>query len=140
MLTTGPSGKNLSAKSLPAVLKEAFFTLYCQNHLWGSLGVILFRLPRTLGSQTLVREIYNLEPQGYFYSLKIINSHGKANGFFGFCFVFLSSCHERTNSGFYLLFSPSNKTTKETTLKVIFIASVFSEIQGVFKEQKRSDI
>lgn len=40
---------------------------------------------------------------------------------------------------FALLF-PSNKTAKETTLKVIFIASVFSEIQGVFREHKRSDL
>ena len=60
--------------------------------------------------------------------------------FLVFVLFFWAVAIERTNSGFYLLFSPSNKTTKETTLKVIFIASVFSEIQGVFKEQKRSDI
>ena len=31
---------------------------------------------------------------------------------------------------FFTYFSPSNKTTKETTLKVIFIASVFREHKG----------
>lgn len=97
----------------------------------------LFRLPRILESQTLVREIYNLESQGYSYSLKIINSHGKANGFF---VCFFEQLPWKNKLWFLLYFSPSNKTTKETTLKVIFIASVFSEIQGVFREHKRSDL
>lgn len=41
------------------------------------LVLALFRLSGTLDSQTLVMEIYSVEPRGYFSNLQIINSHGK---------------------------------------------------------------